>query len=255
MIKFGEKLAVILIGMITVAFYAELFFLSGQRLMLIAPLVLLAALLYGVVTHSNIRRLFWPLYLYLQMGFVALFLVVEWRSAHVLAVGLALAAACVVTLWSRRVSAPIVFVREKPLRRAVAIFLALAVFSYVAAFHTLLIFFASFATPLVIHLLLSASVTIGTYLVWTLYYDSNLREFFIPLAVIFLLTSEASLIASLGSAGYFIRAFGIALLWYVMQLFIRFHFGNRDIMWPRQKFFLFGTGLVFVIFMFLIRFL
>ncbi|OGH64411.1 MAG: hypothetical protein A2821_02735 [Candidatus Magasanikbacteria bacterium RIFCSPHIGHO2_01_FULL_41_23] len=255
MIKFGEKLALILIGIITVGFYATFFLLSAKRSFIVVPVLVLAIFLYAIVNRSNIRPLFWRMYLYLQLGFLGLFLVVEWPAAQVLAVGLALAAALVTTLWSRRVSAPIVFVREKPLRRAVTIFLALAVFSYIAAFHTLLIFFSSLAGPVIIHFLLAMSVAIGTYLLWTLYYNSSIREFFIPLAVIFLLAVEASIIASLGSAGYFIRAFGITLLWYVAQLFIRFHFGNRDIVWSRQKFFLFGIGIVFLVFMFLIRFL
>lgn len=268
MIKFGEKFAVTLIGVITVAFFAAVFLLptqrvslfiphmlSGQFRVLPVPLILLALFLYGIVSHSNIRRLFWCLYAYLEIGFMALFVVVEWPVAQLVVIGLALAAASVVTLWSRRVSAPIVFVREKPLRRAVTVFLALAVFSYCAVFHTILIFFSSFAAPLLIHFFLALSVSVGTYILWSLYYESSLREFFIPLCVIFLLTGEASIIAALGSTGYFVRAFEISLLWYVMQLFIRFHFGNRDIMWPRQRFFLVTTSLIFVVFAFLIRFL
>lgn len=255
MIKFGEKVAVTIIGLITFAFYAELFLLANQRLLLLVPLVLLLGLLYAIVSRSNIRRLFWCLYLYTQIGFLSLFVIVEWYSAHSVVVALAVAAAAVVTLWSRRVSAPLVFVREKPLRRAVTIFLTLAVFAYSALFHTILIFFSSFAPPLLIHFLLSVSVTIGTYLLWTLYYESTLREFFIPLSVVCLLMFETSLVAALGSAGYLVRGFGIALLWYVIQLFIRFHFGNRDIIWARQRVFLLGTGFVFVVFAFLIRFL
>lgn len=255
MIKFGEKFAVTLISIITVGFYAEVFLLSARGWLVALPVLFFAALLYGVVTHSNIRRLFWPLYVYIQVGLMALFLVVEWRSAHLLVATLAFFSAVAVTLWSRRVSAPIVFVREKPLRRAITVLLALAVFSYVAAVHAVLILFADLAAPLLMHFVLAAVVALGTYLLWSLYYQGSGREFLIPLGVVFLFVMEGSIIAALGSTGYFIRAFGLGMLWYVMQLFIRFHFGNRDIIWPRQKFFLASTTVVFVVFVFLIRFL
>mgnify|MGYP003396029079 CR=1 FL=1 len=74
MIKFGEKFAVTLIGAITVAFFAAVFLLPTQRInfglwdgsvqfrVLPVPLILLALFLYGIVSHSNIRRLFWCLF-------------------------------------------------------------------------------------------------------------------------------------------------------------------------------------------------
>jgi hypothetical protein len=255
MIKFGEKFAVTLIGSFTAALYGALFLLATYRLTLAIVCCGIFSLLYIVVSHANIRRLFWCLYAYTQIAFLALLTIVEWNSARVLTVCLGVASAVAITLWSRRVAAPLVFVREKPLRRAVTVCLTFAIFALCAFAHTLLISYPLFIPAWLVHGGFVFMAMIGTYLTWTLYYQSTWRDFFIPTTVVGVIMVESSWVAALGSAGYFVRAFGITVMWYVIQLFIRFHFGNRDIVWSRQRGFIAAIAILFLLYAFVIRFL
>ncbi len=255
MIKFGEKLALFLVALLTAGFYGAVIFFQAQWWLLVPAFILLGAIIYFIVSHASVRHFFWWLYGFTELGLLLLFVVVEWPSALVLITLLGVFSAVVIMLWSRRVSAPIVFVREKPLRRAVSSALALGLFGFCAFIQARVVFFPSSLFTILSPFLQGGLAVIISFLLWSLYFQARLRDYFVPLAVVGFLIGQASLIVGLSSIGYLAGALLVTWLWYVLQLLMRFHFGNRDIIWFRQRRFLIINAVLFIIFLFTVRYL
>lgn len=255
MIKFGEKFALLLVATLTAAFYSAIILFQVKWWLLIVSFIILGAMLYFVVSHAGVRHFFWWVYGFAELGLLLLFIVVEWPSALVLIAALGILSAIVILLWSRRVSAPIVFVREKPLRRAVSSVLALALFGFCAFMQARTVFFPNIYT-IVISPFFQAGAAVGaSFLVWSLYFQARIKDYIIPLVVVGVLIGQAALIIGLSSIGYLAGAFIISWLWYVLQLLMRFHFGNRDILWFKQRNFLFINAVLFIAFLLTVRYL
>ncbi len=255
MIKFGEQLGISLIAGLTAAFYLVMWLIPSQRIALALTVLLLSYSLYFVVSRSNVRRLFWVLYVFTEIGLISLFVILEWRTAMVLVMGLGAAAAVIITLWSRRVPAPIVFMREKPLRRTVSLVITAALFSYLSLAHAILIFFPFPWLGWLIHPLVAGVTAIASFLYWSLYFSPRSEAFVLPTAVVSFFVLEASIVARLTSFGYLAIGLAIAWVWYLMELFIRFHHDKRDIDWVHQSPMLAANGVLFIIFLWLIRYI
>lgn len=255
MIKFGEKFALTLAAGLTAGFYLALFLFQANWWVLVPVQISLSALIYFVVSHAGVRHFFWWLYSFTQIGLLLLYTVVEWPSSQVIVIALGILSAVVILLWSRRVSAPIVFVREKPLRRAVSAALTLAVFGFCAFIQARVVFFPSTFNTIISPVLQALVIVMASFLLWSLYFQARVRDFTLPLAVVGILLGQASLMIGFSSVGYLVGALMVAWLWYVLQLLIRFHFGNRDILWFKQRKFLIINAILFAIFLSIIRYL
>ncbi len=255
MIKFGEKFALFLLAVLTAGFYNSIVLFKLQWMVLVPTVIVIGAIIYFVVSHAGVRHFFWWLYTFTQLGLLSLFLVVEWPSALVLIAVLGVLSAVVIMLWSRRVSAPIVFVREKPLRRAVSAALTLALFGFCAFMQARSVFFPSTITSIISTFFQAGVAVIASFLLWSLYFQARVRDYFAPLVVVGCLIGQATLIIGLSSIGYLAGSLIISWLWYVLQLLMRFHFGNRDIIWFRQRKFLLTNAILFVLFLSIVRYL
>lgn len=255
MIKFGEKFALMLASGLTAGFYITLFLFQANWWALVPIQICLAAIIYFVVSHAAVRHFFWWLYTFTQIGLLLLYTVVEWPSSLVIVTTLGVLSAVVILLWSRRVAAPIVFVREKPLRRAVSAALTLAVFGFCAFIQARSVFFPSTSATIMSPILQAITIMTASFLLWSLYFQAQVRDYLIPLAVVGLLALQAGILIGFSSVGYLVGALMICWLWYVLQLLIRFHFGNRDILWFKQRKFLIINAILFGIFLSLIRYL
>lgn len=255
MIKFGERLSVTIIAALTGIFYALLWALPSYRILLAVLSVIIFGALYFVVPRSGLRRFFWPLYIFNQIGFVGLFIILEWSAALLVVLILAVLSALAITLWSRRAPTPIVFVREKPLRRAVSLTITMALFSYVSFAHALLVFFPNPWLDWFIHPLVMIMAMIAAFLYWSLYFSPQDRGFVPPALLIGLIFWEASVVAHLTSFGYLVIGLFLAWLWYLAELLIRFHHDRRDIDWSHQLPFLVSNGILFIILAWLARYI
>lgn len=255
MIKFGEKFALFLVALLTAAFYGTLVLFQFQWWALVPTYIILGAILYFVVSHAGVRHFFWWLYGFTELGLLFAFIVVEWPSSLVIITVLGVLSAVAIMLWSRRVAAPIVFVREKPLRRAVSSALALAVFGFCAFVQARMVFFPSTFTTAISPFIQAGVASLASFLLWSLYFQARLKDYFAPLLVVGVLIGEASLIIGLSSIGYLAGALIVTWLWYVLQLLMRFHFGNRDIIWFRQRRFLVINAILFIVFLSIVRYL
>lgn len=255
MIKFGEQLGMSIIASLTATFYFTLWFFSGRPLVIASIFLLVMYLLYFVTVRTNVRRFFWLLYGFTQLGLISLFIIVEWYTAMILVMALAVSSAIVLLLWSRRVPAPIVFIREKPLRRAVSLVITAAFFAYVSFGHAVLVFFPSPWLGWLVHPLIALLAMFATYLYWSLYFSPRDRAFILPVSVLGLIMFEASIVTRFTSFGYL--AIGLILAWlsYLLQVFIRYHHDQRDIDWKHQRSLLITNSFLFVLFVWLIRYI
>lgn len=252
MLRLIHKIVAFIIGLATLAVFGVMFFYTNRLALLITALTVAAVvslLAYRLKFHAS----FWELYFYVEVAVLALFSIVEWSSAKLTVAIIGVVGAMVVAIWSTLATSPAAFLHEKPLRRAVIMFIALAVFGYVAFGQALIVLFPNIQ-PLLVHTMTAVVISYGAYLAWTLYYDGQSHEFFVPTAVMFGLSFEISLVISMLSLGYLASAFMISWLWYIAQLFVRFHFGRRDIIWRKQRWFLIANTMLMVLFVYLVRF-
>ncbi len=254
MIKFGERLSVTIIAGLTGLVYALIWALPHYRIGLGISVALIVIALSFVVQRSSLRRFFWPLYVFSQVGFLGLFIILEWASALVLVIGLAVFSAVVIALWSRR-SAPIVFIREKPLRRAVSLAITVALFSYVSFFHAILVFFPTPWLRWLIHPAVGAITAAAACLYWSLYFSVKNSGMFAPAILIGFIFFEFSIIAHFTSFGYLVIGLFVAWLWYLAELLLRFHNDRRHIDWKHQLPFLTINGILFIILAWLTRYI
>lgn len=254
MMRLLHKLAVAAISLATLCMYATFFFYRTNRLLLFGVAVIIAGLVSLLGKRMRVHDSFWRLYFFVEIGILGLFSVVEWNPSLYLVSSLGTIAAGILAIWGILAVSPTAFLREKPLRRVVVVFLAFSVFAYAATGQAVLSFFPT-VPPFIVHGIIALFSSIGAYLAWSLYYDGQTLEFMIPAAVIGGLTFEISLVFSFLSIGYLASAFLISWLWYLAQLLIRFHFGRRDIVWSKQRWFLGMNALVMIVFVYSLRFL
>lgn len=254
MIRFIHKVAIVLMSLATLAIFVTFFLYPANR-MVIAVVALIAITIVCLLAQRlGVHRNFWELFFFVEIGLVSLFSIVEWRSTLYLVAFTGVAAAGLITLWSKLAASPAAFLREKPLRRVVVMLVAFGVFAFAAAGQAILTLFPA-VSPFLAHTLVGILASYGAYIVWSLYYDGKTIEFLVPAAVIFCLAFEMSLVISLLSIGYLAAGFLISWLWYIAQLFIRFHFGRRDIVWRKQGWFLASNAVLMIGFVYSLRFL
>lgn len=254
MLRLIHKVAIVFMSLATLAVFAAFFLYPANRI-LIAVIALVAAGTVALLAKRlPVHRSFWELYFFVEIGLFVLFSVVELPVALFVVVGIATLGAGVLASWGKLAVSPTAFLREKPIRRAVVMLVALAVFAYSSFGQAVLTLFPNFS-PMIVHTLLGVLVSYGAYLAWSLYYDGSTIEFLIPAMVLFCLGFEMSLVISFLSIGYLAAGFIMSWLWYIAQLFIRFHFGKRDIIWRKQKWFLGINVALMIVFVYTLRFL
>lgn len=86
-------------------------------------------------------------------------------------------------------------------------------------------------------------------IIWKMYYMAELKSFLIWGALVSLVTMELMWMIHLLPFDYAVLGFLLTWIWYVVQLFVRFHFSKKGINWKTQKHFLIINGLLFALFL------
>lgn len=93
--------------------------------------------------------------------------------------------------------------------------------------------------------------TAVSIIIWRMYYQAGLQHFLVWGALVGLITMELMWVLHLLPFDYAVLGFLLTWIWYVVQLFVRFHFSRKGIDWKSQRAFLlvnFGLFLLFLIF-------
>lgn len=186
------------------------------------------------------------------LSFTILLSLIEHRA---LIVGLLLLCAAAFTLvweWSVGEHLRTLAIPDKPLRRSVVMVAVFDCFAWFTALYAFDIFFP--AVPFWTLALAGAVVGVfGAMLVWSLYYKTPLRSLSLWAAVLALLVIEFLFVLHTLPFGYFALGLLAVWLWYLIQLFIRFHVSARGVVWSRQVWFLAGNAAAMALTLFGLR--
>lgn len=145
-----------------------------------------------------------------------------------------------------------VFLKEKPLRRMMMFLLVFSVYSFLVAIFAIAIYFIKIPF-LFLSLLAGVCVALITRIIWQMYFkneDEKINTWSIFIAVIIF---ELAIVFYFLPFGFFVSSLLITWLWYIMQLFIRFHISSKGIIWKKQSKFLLINFLLYIIILFIIR--
>jgi hypothetical protein len=137
--------------------------------------------------------------------------------------------------------------KKKPLRRMIMMLWVFDTYALVTALFAVAIFFTFI--PFWVIVLLSGMLFMYTsFMIWRLYFFLPLRSFLLWLLLIGLIVSELVWTIELLPFGYAVSGFVVTWFWYLLQLFIRFHFGQQGILWKQQRWFLLTNILLMIVF-------
>lgn len=145
-----------------------------------------------------------------------------------------------------------VYLKEKPLRRMMMFLLVFAVYSFLVAIFAFSIYFVKI--PFFILAILTALyIFFISRMIWQMYFKIEIEKinywsFFIALVIF-----ELVLVFNFLPFGFFVSALLIGWLWYIIQLYIRFHLSPKGIIWEKQNKFLLLNLLLYIITLFIIR--
>lgn len=86
-----------------------------------------------------------------------------------------------------------------------------------------------------------------SYMIWNMYVQVTVKRNSLWLMLIGLIMIELVWVMHLLPFSYLTAGLLVTWLWYIIQLLLRFHFGPKGIIWPRQRWFLMGNGLLYIL--------
>lgn len=208
-------------------------------------------LLMSWVLHRSHRFLdFLAIELGVMSGGVGLFGIVEWAPGRwVLLVFISVFLGLLVGFPS--LDEHVVFYDQKPVRRFWMMGWVLTVYGWYASGFALSLFFPTIPTWLP---LFGASLIAGAGagFIWRLYVRCTWQEVWLWSLIVTMMMLELGWVLLILPFGYFISACLVTWWWFMIQLFLRFHFTPNGILWKKQRWFLFANA--FILFLILWQF-
>ncbi|MCF6276303.1 MAG: hypothetical protein L3J07_00485 [Candidatus Magasanikbacteria bacterium] len=143
-------------------------------------------------------------------------------------------------------------VSQKSLRRVMVMIWVFNAYSFLALSFALSMFFPGlpfWAITIFIGLVFGGISTI----VWYLYYPIHPKHLILWALIIVLLIIELVWVFHLLPFGFFVSAFFVSWIWYIIQLLVRFHLSAQGVLWNKQVVFLSVNGVLFLILLFITR--
>lgn len=237
----------IVIGLVSaLAVYLFFSLTAWWQLILVAILwlgVLVATDLYlkGVLEKKFVNL---SLLVSTVVGFVGLSLVVELPAVRwliILSAGLILG-----LIFSRTALISGLSHELKPLRRMVVMLWVGNLYSFSTMVFALAIFLDSWPIWL-LSLILAIVFGVISVQIWYLYFAVPVKGFLLWALVVGLIFWEIIFIFSLLPLGYFASSALVVWLWYIAQLFVRFHLSTQGIVWRKQIAFLLTNLVLFFV--------
>lgn len=193
------------------------------------------------------------LHLAASSGFFALLSITEWLPAKLLVLLLCGAVFAILWLWPAIGQKNPMQFMQKPWRRIIMMVWVLAAYAWFSGLSALAIFYPDF--PMII--LCAAEGLLGgffAFMILRLYSPGRkFSDCWIGISATALATAETGAAISFSPFGYFILGLIIAWIWYIIQLFLRFHTSPEGIIWRKQAWFLAGNALLFAAMLYFTR--
>ncbi len=106
---------------------------------------------------------------------------------------------------------------------------------------------------LVLFSIVGIYTSIISYAIWRMYYPLPIRKFSLWLLIMAVMNMELFWVMQLLPFGYIVLGFFSTWVWYIMHLMIRFHMSVEGVIWKKQRLFLLENGILFILMLFIIR--
>jgi hypothetical protein len=218
-------------------------------------LVLLAGFFYWYWREDEIGLKRYLLTLLLTaVGFVGVFLIIEWVSIRLLVGVVAVISTGVIFAAPKKLDKGKIY-EFKPWRRIFMMLVVLDTYLISTSVFGLNIFFQN-NLPIPFWLLaigLTLIFSIASVIIWQLYYHIPTKYFTIWILLISVIILELIWAVQLLPFGYLSLGLIVTWIWYILQLLVRFHISKRGIIWRKQKTFLVANSVLFIIFLYFLR--
>lgn len=141
---------------------------------------------------------------------------------------------------------------EKAYRRILMMLSVFNVYALLTTLFALHIFFQEIG--FVYFAMVQTGITgIVTFLVWRLYYPITIKKSWFWLCIIMLIVFELCWAMQVLPLGYTVLGLLVTWVWYIVQLLFRFHISEAGVNWNKQRSFLIANGVLFLLILFLVR--
>jgi len=221
--------------------------IPGRTVFFIVVLVWFALLVFG---EGQLRRLkrskqtILPILLATVLSYTSLISIVEWKFLNwpfILLLGIS-----VFLLFQSIVTSEkgLFTIEQKPYRRIMVLIWTLNGYAMITTVFALGLFFPGI--PFWI-LAVVGGILLGliSFMVWKMYSKLDFRKGLVWIFLMSFLIIELVWVMHLLPFGYLVSGFLVAWLWYILQLFMRFHFGPKGVIWKRQIWFIVSNAVLY----------
>lgn len=177
------------------------------------------------------------------VAFISLLSLVEWQELQYFLIVLAGLVMALSFSWTVRSE---VSYMDKPYRRMLMMLWVFNAYALTTAFFAASILFPRF--PFWILALLNG-ILFGliSFMVWRMYFKVRFNNILLWAILVALAMIEIIWVFHFLTFAHLAAGFFVTWIWYLINLFIRFHFDKQDIAWQRQKWFLLFNVIAYIV--------
>jgi len=154
--------------------------------------------------------------------------------------------------WSYIHGKDIVNFNYKPLRRMIMMVYVFNVYAWLTAVFAIAIYFAGFPFW-VLSIIGAVFVSFMSFIIWDLYFPIHMKKILLWIVILGLVVMELMWVMNLFPFGYLACGLLVVWLWYIFHLFIRFHLSSKGIIWEKQYLFLGINAALYILSLYMIR--
>ncbi|MFA7245521.1 MAG: hypothetical protein WC070_05125 [Candidatus Magasanikbacteria bacterium] len=185
-------------------------------------------------------------------SFVVLMVLVENKLFHYIFIVSAVLIYFFIAYWSRPQISHDLHVKEKPLRRMMMMLYVFNVYAFLIGAYAINIYFPNFSF-VILSCMAALYSAFGAYMIWSLYFKTELKKLVVWSIIFATVIFELMWVINLLPFGYLASGLLTIWIWYILQLFVRFHLNREDIVWKKQISFLLVNFILYILVLFLIR--
>lgn len=183
-----------------------------------------------------------------------LYTVIDWRPAAIVWIIVTALGTAALVWWYFLQRAALISFQKKPWRRVMMMLWVLTVYSGLSVLAAWHVFFPHWSV-MALSVAGALITAIAAIEIWQLYRTLPVPRQFGWAALIALVMFEfVSVFYYFLPFGYFVMGLLLTWLWYLAQLIIRFYESRAGILWRKQRWFLLGNAIAFIIVVYLSRF-
>lgn len=185
-------------------------------------------------------------------SFVVLVLLVENVWMRYIFIAFSMLVFFFIAYWTRPQVSHSVYVKEKPLRRMMMMLYVFNTYAFFIGAYALHIYFTNFSF-VIISVVSSIYSALAAYMIWSLYFKSEFKKLVVWSIIFATVVFELMWVMIYLPFGYLALGLLTVWIWYLLQLFVRFHLAKEDIVWKQQIGFLLVNLIIYIFVLYIIR--